>query len=251
MELRRVFDAHAHLAAADGAVTRLLSTMDACGIDRAIVVAGGVVSPERMSRLLALGGGVRDDADNEAVRRGCERSGGRLVPFFFGNPHRPSAYREQGEHFAGLKLAPTVHGVPLDDPRTRELVDVAAEFGHNVYAHCLPRPGSTVADLVRLARRYPSLTFALGHTGVGDMDLYGIDLVAPVPNVVVETSCGLTATVPWALRRLGRERVLFGSEYPMQSPRVELVKLQAAGLSEEDWRSVAWANVWRFVGEEA
>jgi hypothetical protein len=105
-----------------------------------------------------------------------------------------------------------------------------------------------VRDLVRLADRFPSVTFALGHAGVGDLDFYGIDLIEPKDNILFETSCGLAATIRRALARLGPRRLLFGSEYPMQSPRVELTKLEVLGLSDAEWDAIAWSNTSRFVG---
>ncbi|WP_157254635.1 amidohydrolase family protein [Nonomuraea typhae] len=249
MSNRRIFDAHAHLAPGEESLSRLLKEMDNCGIDRAIVVAGAVVSADVLSRQIIEGGFVKDDADNDAVRAGCARSGGRLAPLFFANPHRPaSVYREQGPDFQGLKLAPSVHGVPFEDERTVALIEVAVELGHNVYAHCLHRADFGVRDLICLAARFPDTTFILGHAGVGDLDFYGIDLIKPEDNILLETSCGLTATVRTALSRLGAQRVVFGSEYPMQSPRVELTKLEVLNLTAEEWQAVAWDNAHRFLG---
>ncbi|MCY9786957.1 amidohydrolase family protein [Nocardiopsis sp. EMB25] len=247
----RVFDAHAHLAPGAEATDRLLTTMDGCGIDRAVVVAGGTIDPLRLSRQIIEGGGSTEDVDNDAVLAGCERSGGRLVPFFFANPHSgPDAYREAGAGFRGLKLAPGVHGVRISDPRTHALVGVAKDLGHPVYLHCLARAGFGVTDLVDLAAREPDVTFVLGHAGVGDMDLYGIESIRPRPNILFETSGGYSAVVAAALRRLGPERVLFGSEYPLQHPEVELVKYRLLGLEEPAWRRVTWTNARLLVGEE-
>ncbi|CAM5686972.1 amidohydrolase family protein [Streptomyces aurantiogriseus] len=249
-ERRRIFDAHAHLAPGEGAADRLLRVMDSCGIDRAVVVAGGVVDPDLLSRQIIEGGAVDRDADNEAVRGACDTSGGRLVPFFFANPHRGGAdYRAEGRRFAGLKLAPSVHGVPLGDPRHAELAAIAQEFGHGVYLHCVARPGFGVADLVELARAFPAVTFVLGHAGVGDMDLYGIDLIKPVPTILFETSGGYSAVVRAALDRLGPERVLLGTEYPLQHPGVELAKYRALNLTDREWHLVAWENTRRLTGE--
>ncbi|WP_374314281.1 amidohydrolase family protein [Streptomyces sp. XM4011] len=246
---RRIFDAHAHLSPGEDARIALLKEMDRNGIERSVVVAGAVASPDRLSRQLVLGGEVHDDADNAAVLAGSERSGGRLVPFFFANPHRPAAvYREHGRSFRGLKLAPSVHGLPFTDPRVISLVAVAAELGHGVYAHCSNRPGFGVGDYVALARGFPSVTFALGHAGVGDLDLYGIDLIGPQHNILFETSCGLTATVGIALNRLGADRLLFGSEYPLQAPRVELTKMECLDLTGSQWQAIAWDNAARFAG---
>ncbi|WP_326686795.1 MULTISPECIES: amidohydrolase family protein [unclassified Streptomyces] len=247
-----VFDAHAHLPGAEGATERLLEVMDSSGIARAVVVAGGAVDPDRLSRQIIEGGHVETDADNGAVLKGCARSGGRLVPFFFANPHRSGAdYRAADERFSGLKLAPSVHGVGLLDARTTALVEEAGAKGHGVYLHCLQRPGFGVAELARLAGEFPAVTFVLGHGGVGDMDLYGIDLIRPRPNVLFETSGCFSVVVRAALDRLGSERVLLGTEYPLQHPAVELAKYRALNLSDEVWHRVTWQNTCRLIGDNA
>lgn len=238
-----VFDFHARLVPGPGAAERLLAALDECRIERAVVCAGGVVDLMRLSRQLVLGGHVESDADNEAVLRGAASAGGRLVPFWFGNPHRDAArYRERAADFRGLEISPAVHGAGFDDPRVTALVEVAAEFGHPVYAVCLDRPGSAVADLAALARRFPEAPFVLGHGGIGNIDYYGIEVIAPVPNIWWETSGGYTTVLRAAVRRLGAERVLFGTEYPLQHPAVERAKCAALDLPAEQWRRIAWDN---------
>ncbi|MDJ1130555.1 amidohydrolase family protein [Streptomyces iconiensis] len=250
MEAQRVFDAHAHLAPRPDSAERILTSMDRNGIDRTVVVAGAAISPDELSRQIIVGGHIEKDADNTAVLEGCAGAPGRLVPFFFANPHREAGeYRSRGTEFRGLKLAPGVHGVPLADERTQALVSAAAELGHNVYLHCLHREGFGVRDLVGLARRFPAVTFVLGHAGVGDLDLYGIDLITDSGNIVFETSGGYTSVVSAAIERLGAERVLFGSEYPLQAPEVELAKFKALGLPADQWRLIAWENTMRLIGE--
>ncbi|MGW9557860.1 amidohydrolase family protein [Nocardiopsis sp. NPDC055551] len=247
----RIFDAHAHLAPVPGATERLPATMDSCGIDRTIVMAGGVVDPDVLSRQIAQGGQRLNDADNETVLSAAKTARGRLIPLFFANPHGGAApYREAASGFRGLKLAPGVHGVALDDPRTEALVEVAAQVGHHVYLHCLGRPGFGVADLVRLAGRFPGTVFVLGHAGGGDMDLHGIDQIAPDPDILLETSGGYTAVIRAALERLGPDRVLFGSEYPLQHPEAELVEYRLLGLPEDVSRRVLWTNTHRLIDEE-
>jgi predicted TIM-barrel fold metal-dependent hydrolase len=149
-----------------------------------------------------------------------------------------------------LKLAPAVHGVRLDDRRTISLLEVAKEVGHPVYLHCLTRAGFQVKDVVRLAKRFPEVALILGHAGVGNLDLHAIGLIEPYSNIVLETSGGYTIVVRTAIRRLGSRRVLFGTEYPLQHPRVELEKFRALGLPQSIWREVAWANICRLLRED-
>jgi predicted TIM-barrel fold metal-dependent hydrolase len=245
-----VLDFHVRLAPQPGARERLLSTLDECGIDRAVVCAGGAIDLDRLSRQLVEGGHVETDADNDAVLDACAGTGGRLVPFFFANPHRsPGVYRARAAEFRGLEVSPAVHGAGLTDPRIAELVGVAAEFTHPVYVVCLDRPGAGVADLVGLARTFARVNFVLGHSGIGNLDLHALTVIRDEPNILLETSGGYTCVAEAALRRLGAGRVLFGSEYPLQHPAVELAKFQALRVPAEQWRQVAWDNAHRLFGQ--
>jgi predicted TIM-barrel fold metal-dependent hydrolase len=243
-----VFDFHVRLAPRPGALARLLEILGECKIDRAVVAAGGTIDLRRLSRQLVEGGHVETDADNDAVIAAAERSDGRLVPFYFANPHRPASdYAGRGGQFRGVEISPAVHGVPLTDPRTADLVEAAEALGHPVYVVCITRPGSEVADLVALARRYPAVTFVLGHSGVGNIDYHAVDLVAAVPTILFETSGGYSGVLRDAIDTLGAARVLFGSEYPLQHPSVELAKYRAIDLSPAEWELIAWENANRLL----
>lgn len=239
-----LIDAHAHLHLKPGATEELLATMDAHGIERTVVVAGGTVSPETLAEHFSRGGSSDVTVDNAAVLAACLATNGRLLPFFFANPlHGPEAYRAAGRRFHGLKLAPIVHGVPFTDPRIQALVEAAGDFGHPIYLHCLPRAGFEVADLAELAKRNPNVRFILGHGGVGHGDFVGIGQVKPVPNVFFEISGSFTHATRIAVKALGARRVLFGSEWPLQDPLVEITKLSCLNLPKEDLRRIMRDNV--------
>jgi predicted TIM-barrel fold metal-dependent hydrolase len=246
-----ILDAHAHVSADPASAPRLLATMDAAGIARAIVLAGGVLPPAQLARQFAGAPGVDVDADNSAVLRAALRSEGRLIPFYFANPHRGAdAYQAEGKAFSGLKLGPVIHGVAFDDPRTIALIAVAEHFGHPVYAHCLNRPGLTVADYVALARRFPAVRFMLGHAGIGTCDYAAVDELAGVDNVWFETSGGFTSVVAAACATLGALRVVFGGEFPLQSPAAELAKIRHTGLSDADQALVLGGSLAALLGSE-
>lgn len=243
LDTQKIFDFHARLVPHPMSMERLLRMMDQVRIERAVVSAGGTIPLPQLSKQVVEGGCTDVEPDNDFVLDACTRSDGRLAPFFFANLSRgPESYRNRGADFAGLELAPAVHGVPLTDDRTIALVDVADVMGHAVYLHCLARDGFTVKDLVALAQRFPGVKFVLGHSGIGHMDLYGIDLISRCHNIFLETSGGYTRVVLYALERLGLERVLFGTEYPIQHPAVELAKFQALDLGAAAWERIAWNN---------
>lgn len=247
-----IFDFHARLSAQDGAAGRLLATMDETGISRAVVSAGGVLGLDRLAAQINDGGRADVRADNARVRRECARSEGRLLPFFFADPLTDVvAYRAAVRDFRGLEVSPAVHGFRLDDPAVAELVRIAASAGHPVYLVCLGRAGARTADLVVLARSFPDVTFVWGHCGHTGLDVAGLAEIAGVPNILAETSGCLTVTARLAVERLGPSRVLFGTEYPLQHPRVELAKAEALDLDPFDRHDFVWGNACRVLAEEA
>lgn len=248
----KILDFHARLVPRPGAAGQLLSTMDRHGIARAVVSAGGVVDLDRLSVQLVESGHVETSPDNDGVYDACVEADGRLVPFWFANPYAGEAvYRKRAHLFQGLELSPAVHGVGLTDPRTVALVRVAAEVGHPVYTVCVGRTGCRARDLVQLARRFPTVAFVFGHCGFTGLDTHGLALVARQENVYAETSGAFTVTARVALDRLGPDRVLFGTEYPLQDPGVELAKWAALGIDPGAWEKVGWRNAHRLLGEES
>jgi predicted TIM-barrel fold metal-dependent hydrolase len=240
-----IFDFHARRHPA------LLATLDAAGIGRAAVSAGGLISLDRLSVQINDGGRAEVCAANDDVYEQCARSGGRLLPFYFADPVRDvAAYRKRALDFRGLEISPAVHGFRLDDPAVHDLLGVAEENGHPVYVVTTARQGARPADLARLARDHPGATVVWGHCGHTGLEFAGLTEIAPVPTVLAEISGCLTVTARAAVDRLGASRVLFGTEFPLQDPRVELAKVAALGLNRADRHAVLGANALRILNED-
>ena len=228
-----LIDFHAHLEPTAVARQSLLASMDKNGISRSAVVAGGVAPVRDLSRQITLGGGGNFPVPNRALLDACAPTEGRLKPFYFANPFAPiGEYHSLGRQFFGLKLGPAIHGVPLNDDRNRGYLEVARALGHCVYLHCLARPGFDLAALVSLLQLYPEIPIVLGHSGIGNCDFFAVDAIASYPNAYFETSGGFSSVVRYALQTLGPGRLLFGSEYPLQDPSLEIYKTKVTGLSE-------------------
>src|SRR5207253_9579094 len=109
-------------------------------------------------------------------------------------------------------------------------------------------PGSsTPADLAELARRHPTVPLICGHTG-GDWEL-GIRAIRDCKNVVVELS-GFDPTAgvtEMAVRELGAERVLFGSDAGNRSFASQLAKVLGAEVSDTAKRLILGANLKRLL----
>ena len=149
---------------------RWVQEMDACGVQRATLIAS-----------------VPGDEGSVAVA--VARHPSRMVGFFMLDPSADDAVArtrraltEQG--LKGLCLFPAMHHVPLDDDRTLRVVEAAAPYpGAAVFIHCgvlsigvrgklgLPsrfdlRLGDPLA-VSRLASAFPYVPFLIPHFGAG------------------------------------------------------------------------------------
>src|SRR5690348_13730158 len=122
------FDFHARLRPYPTAVPELLDRMDRAGVARALVSVGGTVDLDRLSAQIVEGGGGDVPVDNDQLFHQTSQARGRLLPAYFGNPHRSAAeYRREADRYRALEVSPAVHGVGFDHPGLRSLVDVAGE----------------------------------------------------------------------------------------------------------------------------
>jgi predicted TIM-barrel fold metal-dependent hydrolase len=228
-----IWDRRTHFLADD-----MLRLMEEVGIDR--VVAFGLGQPGFDDR-------VRPVID--AVQRYPER----FIGFYWANPHEPDAragfvrgVREYG--LKGLKLHPIIDAYQANHSMVFPLIEAAGELGVPVTIHS-HQPGSQPALIGDLASRFPQVTIIMAHMG---MAAYrdAIYVAQKEPNVVLETSAQ-----PWthrvvrvAAERIGIERIVFGSDAPLHHPKVELTKIEVAGLAPEEKALVLGGNIARLLG---
>jgi predicted TIM-barrel fold metal-dependent hydrolase len=213
-----IIDAHSHLGRLPGVertADALLREMDAAGADRAIVFS------------------FAQRVDNEAVLESARRHPDRLVPFAVINPWLEDAVDSLARSFdagaRGLKLHPIAHGFPLDrhdlvDP----LLDLTADRGLPVIAHCTADPMSVPNCLGELARTYPGIPFLMAHMGHMYDTNGAIATARRWPNVYLETSGAFYRSIRKAIREVGPDRVVMGSNSPTGSLAEEREKLRLA-----------------------
>jgi predicted TIM-barrel fold metal-dependent hydrolase len=109
-------------------------------------------------------------------------------------------------------------------------------------------PGeSTPTDLVELARRYPEVQFVCVHTG-GDWER-GIRIIRDTKNVSAEIagSNPTSGFVEMAVRELGAERVIYGSDVGGRSFASQLAKVLGADIPDAAKRLILGENLRRLL----
>lgn len=148
----------------------------------------------------------------------------------------------------GVKLHPVG---TLDHPAsdaTVRVLELAAARNAPVLFHCGDEPMTTPLAIAEAARRVPEATIILGHMGGFFHVREAIEVAERLPNIVLETSAmPYPAAISEAVRRVGAERVIYGSDGPGCPPRLEVRKVLAAGLDEEAQRAVLGDNMRRLL----
>ncbi len=104
---------------------------------------------------------------------------------------------------------------------------------------------STPADVAILAQKFPELRIHMAHLyGAG---FRGIADIAPYSNVYVDTGGGEpeAGILEYAVREIGAERILFGSDAPGRGFAVQLGKVTGAAISQKDRDMILWKNTKR------
>ncbi|MET0886347.1 MAG: amidohydrolase family protein, partial [Mycetocola sp.] len=91
-------------------------------------------------------------------------------------------------------------------------------------------------SIEELISRYEEAKIILGHMGHGNV-IYidaSIGVARRHPNVWLETSgMPMSVKILEAVRTVGSNRVMYGSDGPWHEPKVEQLKVQLAGLDGE------------------
>ena len=123
-----------------------------------------------------------------------------------------------------------VHGTSPLTPQSQKAFETAVKLNIPVNIHTgndvpcgLPSLASPVA------KAYPELSMVLAHSGAG---MYGAE--ALIANITLVTSLTTVMEIPSFIRKLGAERVMFGTDIPLNAS-AELGKYKALHLTEEPY----------------
>ena len=202
-------------------------------------------------------GGVVFHPDNEMVREVVERIPNAWA-LYWANPRyerSTDSAREYLDHpkFLGVKLHPLLDAFLPADPAVLPFAELAAEREVPVLIHSGHAPFSLPWSIEELAVAVPRCKIVMAHMGHGNIVYINaaIEVAARQPNVWLETSGMPSHTkIGSAVRRLGVERVMYGSDAPFHDPGSEIRKLEASGVDEAELRELLYGSARSlFLGE--
>jgi hypothetical protein len=253
MNMSEIWDVHCHLSGVPGGTPearlgKLLEYADRLGIARVCVFMGMQFSedpsPEQMRQ------------QNDEVLRAVRHFPDRAFGFVYLNPNHTQASLDELNRcvrdgpMVGVKLWVAQH---CNRPELDPLIARATELKAIVYQHTWLKitgnlPGeSTPADLAGLAPRHPLGTLICGHSG-GDWE-QGLRTIRPCRNVFAELGGGDPAAgfTEMAVRELGAERVIYGSDAGGRSFASQLAKVLGADVPRAAKQLILGGNLRRLV----
>lgn len=249
----RIWDLHCHLSGVSGntpeaRLLNLLRYADRMGVERLCVFMGLEwdydPTPEKLRR------------DNDDVLRAIQASPERVLGFVYLNPNHVQASLDELNRcvrdgpMVGVKLWVAKH---CNAPELDPIVDRARELGALIFQHTWIKVGgnlpgeSTPMDLAELATRHPGANLVCGHSG-GDWEV-GLRAIRALPNVCAELGGGdpVAGVTEMAVRELGAERVLYGSDIGGRSFASQLAKVYGAEISDRARGLILGENLRRLL----
>lgn len=248
----RIWDIHSHLHGVPGDTPEqrmefLIRCADRVGIERLILSQGYSAdlhpTPDQLRQ--------ENDRVLRAVRRFPDRAYGSvyLSPSYvdFSLKEFDRCVRDGPMIGVGELEIDKRCNAPELDP----IIERAASMKVPILQHCWLKAGgnepgeSSPYDLVELAKRHPGANFICAHTG-GDWER-GIRIIRETKNICAEIagSDPTSGFVEMAVRELGPERVVYGSDAGGRSFASQLSKVMGADIPESAKALVLGGNLRR------
>jgi uncharacterized protein len=245
-----IWDNHCHISGMAGVtaterIDALLRIADRVGVERLCLhlgrhLGGENPPPEQFC------------SDNDFVLEAMRHAKNRVLGYVYLNPNYLDVSLKEFDRcvvngpMVGIKLwvAKKCSAAELDP-----IVKRAAEQKAVIYQHTwLKVQGnqageSTPMDVVELSRRHPGVKILCGHSG-GDWER-GIRMIRSSPDILLEIagSDPTSGFVEMAVRELGAERVVFGSDVSGRSFSSQIAKVMGAEIPDAAKRLILRDNL--------
>jgi predicted TIM-barrel fold metal-dependent hydrolase len=252
-EAAQIWDVHCHITGAEGntpedRVRYILQFADRLGIHRLMLSLGYTLiadpTPEQLRET------------NDQVLRALSKWPQRTLGFVYLNPNHLEFSLQEFDRcvrdgpMVGVKLwiAKRCNAPELDPIVKRAVQAKAVVLQHTWLKVSGNGPGeSSPQDLAELARRHPNAMFIDAHTG-GDWEV-GIRAIRTAKNIATcvagfDPTAGCTEM---AVRELGAERVVYGSDAAGRSFASQLAKVTGAEIPDGAKRLILGGSLRRML----
>ncbi len=213
-----------------------------------------IVSP--LTALLPRFHGDAVAGNIEAARIVAQTPG--LKQYVVIDPRRAETYAQATEMLsqpqcAGIKIHPEEHGYPIRE-HAQAIFEFAARHKAVMLTHSSEQ-NSQAIDFIPWADEFPEVRLILAHIGCGwDGDVtHQVRAIqqSRKGNVFADTSSArsiVPGLIEWAVREVGPDRVLFGTDTPLYNTAMQRARIEHADLADDVKRQILRDNAVRLFG---
>ena len=232
-------------ALGDGTVDMLLEIGKNVGIDR-FVVQSVATTPHQVES-------INNFIASEVLNHPNKLIGlGTLHPDSNDLKRDLKQIKELGLH--GVKLHPDIQKFKIDDYRCLKIYDLCESENMPILMHTgdYRFDFSNPNRLVPILDIYKNLTIIGAHLGGWSVWDEAVEKLSKYKNFYVDSSSSLyelsAERATEIIRCYGADRVLFGSDFPVFSPDIELKRFMALPLTDDERRKILSENVLKLYG---
>ena len=233
----------------------LIASMDQAEINTSVILNTGWISQELCAQI------------NDYVLEAAARYPHRLVAFCAIQPKAGEAAIAELERCArggarGIgELRPDIQGFDLGDKELLEpFVEVARRYrllfllhASEPVGHQYPGKGTITPDILyRFICNFPELRVVCAHWG-GGLPFYALmpEVASALANTFFDTAATPFLYQPQIFKHVaeiaGADKILFGSDYPLISPKRVMAQIESIGLPRETEAMILGGNARRLL----
>jgi predicted TIM-barrel fold metal-dependent hydrolase len=184
------------------------------------------------------------------------------------NPHHGDEALVELERIHGLgvrwlKLHPNTQAFDVADEIISRIVGRAGELGIPVtFDASMVLDADQLGKFLKLAIKHPNAQIVLAHMGMArfdEMTVLGTLELYPwwKRNLWLELSATATEfagspfaeKLAWVVRKVGVDRTLFGSDFPLTTPQLAIEAVESYGFTQDEMRAIFHDNARSLLGE--
>jgi predicted TIM-barrel fold metal-dependent hydrolase len=214
-----------------------------------------VVSP--LSGLMPRFGADPIKGNEETAKLAADQPG--FMQWVVVDPLKPQTFEQTAQMLlspkcVGIKIHPEEHGYPINQ-HGQSIFEFAAKFKAIIITHS-GEQNSLPEDFVKFADAFPEVRLIVAHHGFGwdgdpshqvraiQMSRHG--------NIFTDTSSAsnvLPGQIEWAVKEVGADKVLFGTDTPLYFSPMQRARVDNAEISDEEKELILRTNALILLGK--
>lgn len=147
----------------------------------------------------------------------------------------------------GLKLHPVIQNFHPESPEAYTLYDLCQSLNvpvlfHTGYIPCANSTNALIDNFGSIPRDFPQMKIILGHMNMFE-PMKAIKFAMRFDNVYLETSKQPAYYIKKGIEKLGREKIIFGSDWPFGDQEISIRVIKDAVKNEATQEKIFSSNI--------